>query len=108
MSQSPCGARCANPRAVHGVPIPVRLLTNTLKKTKGPFAAGEHPGEADFHVVTWLARTISNAGVSPNSPSSVTIPKLNERTGGDSYDPVIARYWDAWIVRTSFKESNLD
>jgi hypothetical protein len=25
--QSPCGARCANPRAVHGVPIPVRLLT---------------------------------------------------------------------------------
>jgi hypothetical protein len=27
MSQSLCGARCANPRAVHGVPIPVRLLT---------------------------------------------------------------------------------
>jgi hypothetical protein len=29
MSQSPCGARCANPRAVHGVPIPVRLLTQS-------------------------------------------------------------------------------
>jgi hypothetical protein len=29
VSQSPCGARCANPRAVHGVPIPVRLLTVT-------------------------------------------------------------------------------
>jgi hypothetical protein len=28
VSQSPCGARCANPRAVHGVPIPVRLLTH--------------------------------------------------------------------------------
>jgi hypothetical protein len=27
VSQSPCGARCPNPRAVHGVPIPVRLLT---------------------------------------------------------------------------------
>ncbi|GFZ51190.1 hypothetical protein JCM24511_08948 [Saitozyma sp. JCM 24511] len=83
-------------------------ITDALKNTKGPFAAGEHPGEADFHVATWLARTISNAGVSPNSPSSVAIPKLKERTGGDSYDPCIAKYWDAWIVRPSFKESHVD
>ena len=31
MSQSPCGARCPNPRAVHGVPIPVPLLTLPLE-----------------------------------------------------------------------------
>jgi hypothetical protein len=46
------------------------------------------------HVVTWLARTITNAGVAPNTPASIAIPELEARTGGASFDPVIAEYWE--------------
>ncbi|RSH89770.1 hypothetical protein EHS25_001756 [Saitozyma podzolica] len=80
----------------------------SAQENQGPIAAGEVPGEADFHVVTWLARTITNAGVAPNTPASIAIPELEARTGGASFDPVIAEYWDAWIVRPSFKESNVN
>lgn len=46
------------------------------------------------HIITWLSRTITNAGVEPNSPASVAIPKLAEYTGGHEFDPVISKYWE--------------
>lgn len=46
------------------------------------------------HIITWLARMITNAGVEPGSPSSVAIPKLQQKTGGHNFDPVIGKYWE--------------
>ncbi|GFZ44094.1 hypothetical protein JCM24511_01815 [Saitozyma sp. JCM 24511] len=83
------------------------VITQALKKNDGPFAAGETPSEVDFHIITWLARTITNTGAEPGSPSSVAIPKLQQKTGGHGFDPVIAKYWDTWIDRESFKTNKL-
>jgi len=83
------------------------VVTQALKKNQGPYAAGDSPSEVDFHIITWLARTISNTGVEPGSPASVAMPKLREFTGGHSFDPVISKYWDAWIERDSFKSNSI-
>lgn len=50
--------------------------------------------EGADHIITWLARTVTNTGVEPNSPASVAIPKLQEYTGGHNFDPVIGKYWE--------------
>jgi hypothetical protein len=46
------------------------------------------------HIITWLARVISNTGVEPNSPASKAIPELVKWTGGHNFDPVIGKYWE--------------
>jgi hypothetical protein len=38
-------------------------VTHLLKKSSGSYLAGNEPGEADYHLVTWLARIITDAGV---------------------------------------------
>ncbi|ORY32567.1 hypothetical protein BCR39DRAFT_586902 [Naematelia encephala] len=92
----------------NSVGITIRgVLTQALQKTEGPFVAGKTPGEADFHVITWLSRIITCAGVEPGSPASVAIPKLQEYTGGHAIDPVVSKYWDAWIARDSFKNNKI-
>jgi len=83
------------------------VITQALQKTGGPFAGGDKPGEPDFHIITWLARMATNAGVEPGSPASVAIPKLQEKTGGHAFDPVVSKYWDAWTQRESFKKNNI-
>lgn len=83
------------------------VVTQALKKNGGPFAGGDKPSEVDFHIITWLSRSITNAGVKPGSSASVAIPKLEEYTGGHAFDPVIGKYWDAWLVRDSFKDNNI-
>ncbi|KAK6910271.1 hypothetical protein L486_00066 [Kwoniella mangroviensis CBS 10435] len=90
------------------VGIAVRgVVTQALKKNDGPFAGGEEPSEVDYHLITWLARTITNTGVEPDSPASVAIPKLQEYTGGHNIDPVVRQYWDAWLARPSFKDNSI-
>lgn len=37
---------------------------------------------------------ITNVGVEPGSPSSVAMPKLQAKTGGHKFDPVLAKYWE--------------
>lgn len=56
--------------------------------------AGWTRADAPVHIITWLARTITNTGAEPGSPSSVAIPKLQQKTGGHGFDPVIAKYWE--------------
>ena len=88
------------------------VVTQAITATGGPYAAGDKPGESDCesssstrpgwsldflqldHIITWLARTITNTGVEPGSPASVAIPKLQEYTGGHNFDPVIGKYWE--------------
>ncbi|KAF8605106.1 hypothetical protein BDV93DRAFT_471034 [Ceratobasidium sp. AG-I] len=61
------------------------------------FIDGAAPGEADFHVAAWLART---AGVSGASPDNVApLGKALEIT----LDPKVVAYFDAWKVRESWK-----
>ena len=83
------------------------VITQALQKTPGPFAGGEQPSEVDYHIITWLARVVSNAGVEPGSPSSEMLPVLQKWTGGHAFDPVIGKYWDAWIKRDSFKDNKI-
>jgi len=82
-------------------------VTQAIYKSGGPFIAGSKPSEADYHVITWFARTVTNAGLEPGSSSSTVIPKIKELTGGHEIDPVIGKYWDAWVARDSFKKLNL-
>lgn len=61
------------------------------------FIDGAAPGEADFHVAAWLART---AGVSGASPDNVApLGKALEIT----LDPKVVAYFDTWKVRESWK-----
>jgi hypothetical protein len=46
------------------------------------------------HLITWLARVVSNAGVEPGSPASEALPVLQKWTGGHAFDPVIGKYWE--------------
>nr|XP_019010793.1 uncharacterized protein I206_04096 [Kwoniella pini CBS 10737]OCF49574.1 hypothetical protein I206_04096 [Kwoniella pini CBS 10737] len=70
------------------------VVTQALQKNGGPFAGGSEPSEVDYHIITWLSRTITNTGVEPSSPSNIVIPKLKEYTGGHNLDPVIGKYWE--------------
>ncbi|CAE6457323.1 unnamed protein product [Rhizoctonia solani] len=62
------------------------------------FIDGVVPGEADFHVAAWLART---AGVSGAKIDDVA--PLGEALGL-SLDPKIVAYFNAWKVRDSWKK----
>ncbi|KAG8748451.1 hypothetical protein FRC10_003584 [Ceratobasidium sp. 414] len=62
------------------------------------FVDGAAPGEADFHVAAWLART---AGVCGAKPDDVT--PLGEALGL-TLDPKLVAYFDAWKVRDSWKK----
>lgn len=61
------------------------------------FVDGATPGEADFHVAAWLARTAGVAGASPDN-----VAPLGEALG-ITLDPKVVAYFDAWKVRESWK-----
>jgi hypothetical protein len=50
--------------------------------------------DAADHIITWLARMVTNSGVKPGSPASEAIPALQKKTGGHNFDPVIGKYWE--------------
>ncbi|WVQ82235.1 hypothetical protein IAT38_004363 [Cryptococcus sp. DSM 104549] len=80
------------------------FVTETLKSNhQGPYAGGSEPSEVDYHLITWLARTITNAGVEPGTEPQEAIKKLQAYTGGERFDPVIGVYWESWTARESFK-----
>jgi hypothetical protein len=92
------------------------VITQALQKTPGPFAGGEKPGEPDceacpfsairrrfmlnrkadslVHIITWLARMATDAGVAPGSKANEVMPKLEKIMGGHSFDPVVSKYWE--------------
>lgn len=57
-------------------------------------AKSEQMTNVTDHLITWLARTITNTGVEPGSPASVAIPSLQKWTGGHEFDPAVGRYWE--------------
>ncbi|KAH7344952.1 hypothetical protein B0J17DRAFT_763684 [Rhizoctonia solani] len=71
-------------------------LPNFLPKSG--FIDGAAPGEADFHVAAWLARTagVSGAKIDDVSPLGEAL--------GLTLDPKIVAYFDAWKVRDSWKK----
>lgn len=46
------------------------------------------------HIITWLARIATCAGVKPGSPASEVVPALQKKTGGHAFDPVLGKYWE--------------
>jgi hypothetical protein len=46
------------------------------------------------HVIAWLARTVTNAGIERGQLSGVVLPALEKRTGGQAIDPIIGGYWE--------------
>jgi hypothetical protein len=56
------------------------------------------------HVITWLARVITDAGGKPGSVSGEALAALQQRIGPESIDPVVAGYWDGWTQRPSFQK----
>ncbi|KIR67179.1 hypothetical protein I312_102515 [Cryptococcus bacillisporus CA1280] len=80
------------------------FITEALtKNNQGPYVGGNEPSETDFHLITWLARTITNAGVEPGTNVDEAIKKLQAKTGGAAFDDSIKLYWKSWNARESFK-----
>ncbi|BEI82183.1 hypothetical protein CcaverHIS002_0300510 [Cutaneotrichosporon cavernicola] len=80
-------------------------VTHILRKTPGSYLGGAStPGEADYHLITWLARIITDAGGAAGSVSGEAFAALQKRIGPEPIDPVVAGYWDGWTQRPSFKK----
>ncbi|OXM82025.1 hypothetical protein C364_00132 [Cryptococcus neoformans Bt63] len=80
------------------------FITEALtKNNQGPYVGGSEPSEVDFHLITWLARTITNTGVEPGTNVDQAIKKLQAKTGGGAFDDSIKLYWETWSARESFK-----
>ncbi|ODN82170.1 hypothetical protein, variant 1 [Cryptococcus amylolentus CBS 6039] len=77
------------------------------KNHQGPYVGGSEPSEADFHLITWLARTITNAGVEPGTNADDAIKQLQAKTGASSFDDSIKLYWETWTARDSFKNAGV-
>jgi hypothetical protein len=52
------------------------------------------PTDTPVHVITWLARVVSDAGAAPGSVSGAAIGAVQKKTGGQEIDPVVAGYWE--------------
>lgn len=61
------------------------------------FVDGAAPGEADFHVAAWLARTAGVTGATPDN-----VAPLGEALG-ITLDSKVVAYFDTWKVRESWK-----
>jgi hypothetical protein len=55
---------------------------------------GSESWQFPVHIITWLARMASNAGVEPGAKAEVAMPKLKDMTGGHAFDPVVFKYWE--------------
>lgn len=56
------------------------------------------------HLITWLARILTDAGAKPGSVSGEAFKALQARIGSETIDPVVAGYWDGWTQRASFQK----
>lgn len=56
------------------------------------------------HLITWLARIITDAGGKAGSVSGEAFAALQNRIGSETIDPVVAGYWDTWTQRPSFQK----
>lgn len=63
------------------------------------FIGGSVPGEADFHLMAWLARVGFMAGGKPEKGGYVCFEKETK----EPVSPRLAGYWDAWTERPSWK-----
>lgn len=90
------------------------FITEALtKNNRGPYVGGSEPSEVDceilgytesfpdadlyfaiVHLITWLARTITNTGVEPGTNVDQAIKKLQAKTGGGAFDDSIKLYWE--------------
>ncbi|KAF8508722.1 hypothetical protein BU17DRAFT_99541 [Hysterangium stoloniferum] len=70
------------------------------------FIGGERPGEDDFHLAVWLARTVAVAG-GGNTPEGILA--LEGALGGTGTVPKkVQSYWNLWRDRESWKEQYAD
>jgi hypothetical protein len=63
------------------------------------FVGGVKPGEDDFHVAAWLARIASARGAKKTEQGL----KELEKEVGMSVPEKVAKYWNAWAQRESWK-----
>lgn len=65
------------------------------------FIGGDKPGEDDFHLAVWLARTVAVLGGSPNRNG---VKSLEKELGGAGTVPLkVQNYWKLWSERDSWK-----
>lgn len=64
------------------------------------FIGGSTPGEADFHLMAWLARVAFMAGGKPEKGGYSCF----EEEIKEPVSPKLAEYWDAWTERESWKK----
>ncbi|KAF8524230.1 hypothetical protein JB92DRAFT_2827121 [Gautieria morchelliformis] len=65
------------------------------------FIGGEMPGEDDFHLAVWLARTVAVLGGSPNKDGVKSLEK--ELGGSGSVPQKVKNYWKLWSERESWR-----
>jgi len=68
--------------------------------TGSGFIGGEQPGEDDFHVGAWLTRIAATVGATSGDDAL----KAFEAAYGKPVPEKVAAYWNAWIVRSSWKK----
>lgn len=65
------------------------------------FIGGNRPGEDDFHLAVWLARTVAVLGGSPDKDG---VKSLEKELGGSGTVPQkVKNYWKLWSERDSWK-----
>ncbi|KAF8586905.1 hypothetical protein K439DRAFT_1552213 [Ramaria rubella] len=65
------------------------------------FIGGDRPGEDDFHLAVWLARTVGILGGSPNTEGIKTLEK--ELGGCGTVPKKVQNYWKLWSGRNSWR-----
>lgn len=82
----------------HWVQLSKLILDLPLYLPDEGFIGGERPGEDDFHLGGWLARIVATTGASDISGLA------GEGALNQEVPPKLVKYWNAWIVRDSWKE----
>lgn len=65
------------------------------------FIGGDQPGEDDFHLAAWLARTVSVTGGSPAANGVISLE--GELGGKGTVPPKVQNYWRTWSEKESWK-----
>jgi hypothetical protein len=65
------------------------------------FIGGDKPGEDDFHLAVWLARTVAVLGGTPDKNGVKALEK--ELGGSETVPQKVQNYWKLWSGRDSWK-----
>ncbi|KAL1760852.1 hypothetical protein FB107DRAFT_269561 [Schizophyllum commune] len=82
--------------------------SNMLKETSsdsGHFLSGDLPGETDFHLAAWLARTFFTCGAEQVGDASEQARDASGKAKaafGGPMPPTVLAYWNAWVARPSW------